>query len=193
MYRLEAEPYYSPYINIDCKPISLAAADYKPLSESCKQVNELIGAINQPYIGNSNSERLAWLKRRRALLMQRATVISNALKDLGSTDVVDHTAMDIRTVSGLVAGVANVLPGIGQIIGLGAGIVGQVIGGLIDNTSSNKANRDTEIAYYKQDLIGLQQILDQTNKEIDKLSIINYLIASSIIVMLLILVFKKKS
>lgn len=192
MYRLEAEPYYEAYINADCKLISPASANYQPLTDNCKKITELIGAINQPYIGNSNTDRLAWLKRRRALLMQRAAVIATALKDLGSTDVIDHTAVDVRTVSGLVAGVANVLPGVGQIIGLGAGIVGQVISGFIDNTKDNKAERDTEIALYQADYARLQDILNQTNKEIDKLSIINYLIASSVIVLLLILVFKKK-
>jgi len=187
-----AVPYYSAYINADCKPISPASADYKPLSQSCQQVNALIEAINQPYTGNSTSERLAWLKHRRDLLLQRAAVIATALKDLGSTDVVDHTAADIRTVSGLVSTFSSALPAVGTIIGLGVGIVGQVIGGLIDTTGSNKANRDEEIALYKSDYAGLQDILNQTNQEIDRLSIFNYLLWGGIITMILLLLFKKK-
>jgi hypothetical protein len=187
-----AEPYYSAYINADCKVISPLSANYHALSENCQQVNYLIDQINKPYTGNSNTERLAWLKRRRTLLMQRAAIIAKALRDLGSQDVVDHTAVDIRTISSLVASISSALPGIGTAIGLGVGIAGQVVGGLIDTTSENTAKRNEEIAYYQADLAGLQDILEQTDNEYDRLNVFNYLLWGSILVLILLLIVKKK-
>lgn len=187
-----ASPYYSAYITAECKYISPAAVDYKPLSTDCQQINDLVNRINEPYTGNSNSERLAWLKRRRALLMQRAAIVAKALQELGSTDVVDHTALDVRTFSGMAAGIASALPGVGTLIGLGVGVVGQVLGGLFDSTNDNKAKRDEEISYYKADYAGLQAILLEINQEIDKLSVINYVLWGAILIMILIVLFKRQ-
>lgn len=123
----------------------------------------MITAINQTYTGNSNTERLAWLKRRRTLLTQRAAVIAQALKDLGRTDVVDHTAIDILSISGLVGTFSTALPAMGTIIGLAVSTVGSLIGGIIDTTKSNAAKRDEEIAAYKADYVRLTTVLNQTN------------------------------
>lgn len=193
--QLNAVPYYEGYVNADCKLYSELSANYRDpgsLSQNCQQVNALILAINQPYIGNSTAERLAWLKRRRTLLTQRAAVIAQALKDLGSTDVVDHTAVDVRSISGLVSTFSAALPGIGTAIGLGVGLVGNLIGGLIDTTSQNTAQRNEEIAAYKADYVGLTTILEQTNQEIDRLSLVNYSLWGILAILLIVLFVKSK-
>ncbi|WP_080056708.1 hypothetical protein [Spirosoma aerolatum] len=190
-----AVPFYSAYINEDCKLKSDLAADYVPLSglsESCQQVNALIEAINQPYTGNSTAERLAWLKRRRTLLIQRSQIIAQALKELGSTDTVDHTATDIRTVSGLVGTFTAALPGIGTAIGLAVSTVGQLFGGLIDTTKSNTEKRNEEIALYKADFAGLEDVLNQTNQEIDRLSLVQYSLWGVLAILLIVLFVKNK-
>ncbi|OJW76290.1 hypothetical protein [Spirosoma sp. 48-14] len=190
-----AVPFYSAYINEDCKVKSVLAADYVPVSqlpEGCQQVNALIEAINQPYTGNSTGERLTWLKRRRTLLLQRAEVIAKALKDLGSTDVVDHTAVDIRSISSIVGTFASAVPGYGQAIGLAVATAGQLIGGLIDTTKGNIARRDEEISYYKADYNQLQDILNQTNQEIDRLSLVQYSLWGILAILLIVLFVKNK-
>ncbi|MBO0930373.1 hypothetical protein [Fibrella aquatilis] len=145
-------------------------------SQACKQVQTLVSQINEVYQGSSTADRLAFLKRRRGLLIARAAVIQGAMAELGATDARDRTALTISGLGGAVQQLFSVIPGIGGAIGTFVGLGAQLIAGAFDNTAANEAAKIAELNKLQTDFTGLQVLVNDHTAEIGRLSLPYYVL-----------------
>ncbi|MBO0947007.1 hypothetical protein [Fibrella forsythiae] len=176
--------------------------DYTPnsvdaYSSACRAVQTLVAQINTTYTGTTSADRLAYLKRRRGLLLARAAVIQGSMVELGAQDVTDKTAATIGGIGGAVAGLFGVIPGIGGAIGTFIGLGTQLVAGLFDHSADKKAAQAAELNELQIDYINLKTLYDEHTAEINSLMLPRYVLYGTagivLIALLIVLLRSRKS